>query len=262
VRNFITKMAVRHALLKPAPRLISSADGNLDVKVVVASFAKEWRADFRITGLHQRGFLAVTVGKDNERYDCVIPFSRCRGISLRFRFWYRNTEAFYDGVLAYIWGMVSFEAARAELRRSRHQKNYNRSLKIREDRTDVLQEIVDEHLRRVSRDGAPILQDTRIDRLEVAALLYGEELWGHPKHNEIISRLDLVIDSLVESGELKSEQNRVIVQGKAVTTIASRIEEDRKHKDQVQYNASIKFLTFGLLFVSAVQAAITWYKSG
>lgn len=257
---WLKKIAVRHALLKPAPQWVSSSDPKLDAKAVLASFQKDFRPEYRVIGLEPQGFSAVTVGQSDERYRCSIPYSRSTDIKLKFRHWFRHTEAVYDTPLSYFWGVFSFEALRAEIRSTLRQASYNRSLKLREDRTDVLQAIVDEHLRRRSRSNAPVFEEVRIDRLEVANLLYGAELWGHPKHTEILARLDLVIDSLIDSNDLSSHQSRVTVNGKAVATIAARIEEDRRHRDQVNYNSAITRLTFGLLSVSAIQLVVTWIK--
>jgi hypothetical protein len=141
------------------------------------------------------------------------------------------------------------------------QSRYNKSLRVRDDRTEILQVVVDEHLRRRSINGAPILGNVEIDKFDVFQLLYGERVWGHPRNDELFARLDLMVDSLIVSGDLREENSRIIVSGRSLETLTSNVAEDRKHRDQVGYNKAIKWLTFGLLVTAIAQVVLAFLKS-
>lgn len=255
------KYVIMHALKKPAPNRISLGDASLDAKAVLVGFNSPTSIEYRILGTTTHAFIASYLSEERERTDCAIPFNSSKGMYLTIRYWYRGVELKYNSSIHYIWSMVTYEAWRIDIKNRFRQIYYNRSLKIRSDRTEILQVIVDEHLRRRSQDGAAALAEVRIDRLEVAQLLYGDGIWGHPRHPEILARLDLIIDSLVDSGDLSADQSRLIVKGKAIASIASRVEEDRRHKDQVEYNNSIKWLTLLLLIAAVAQVLVAYFNN-
>lgn len=255
------KYVIKHALRKPAPETISPGDPNLDAKAVFIGFTGPNSIDYRILEIEDNAYIAEYLDKAGERRDCAIPLNLSKGMSLTIRYWYRSVEMTYNSALHYSWSMLTREAFRIEFINKLRQFYYNKSLKIRNDRTEVLQAVVDEHLRRRSREGAAVFGEVRIDRLDVVQLLYGYALWGHPHHADIIARLDLIIDSLIDSGDLKADHSKVIVTGKAITSISTRVEEDRRHKDQVAYNKAIQWLTFGLLIAAIAQVLVAYFNN-
>jgi hypothetical protein len=259
--GWFQRQAIRHALKKPAAERFSPGDKNLDAKVVLVGFATANTPEYRLIKIEDNCYSAFAIGSPPENGNCSIPFSASKDMSLTIRHWYRNVEITYKGWFDYFLGTATLIGWRTELFNFISQKNYNRSLKIRDDETEILQAIVDEHLRRRSRDGAPILEQVRIDRFEVVQLVYGEKIWGYPNYEEIAARLDLIIDSLLESKDLEADGHRLIVKGKAVASISSRIQEDRKHRDQRAYNNAIKWLTFGLLLTSLAQVIVAWLNA-
>ncbi len=259
--DWLQRCVIRHALKKPTPERISLSDDKIDAKSVLVGFSGPGSIEYRIVGIERNEFRAYHFGKNSDPLECSIPFNKINGMHLTIRYWYRGEEMKYQSFYRYLWGMVSFEAWRSYVINRFRQIHYNRSLKIRGDRTEVLQVIVDEHLRRRSREGAPVLGEIRIDRWEVLQLVYGEGIWGHPRRAEILARLDLILDSLVDSGDLTCDQSRLIVKGKSVASLSSRVEEDRKHRDQIGYNKAIKWLTGGLLITAIAQVLVAYIKS-
>jgi hypothetical protein len=261
VMSWFQRYVIRHALKKPTPERISSSDDRIDAKSVLVGFSGPGSIEYRVVGIGKNEFRAYHFEKNGDPLECAIPFSRVNGMHLTIRYFYRGDEIKYQSASRYIWGMMSFEAWRNRVVNKFRQIHYNRSLKIRGDRTEVLQVIVDDHLRRRSREGAPVLGEIRIDRWEVLQLVYGTGIWGHPRRAEISARLDLIVDSLVDSGDLTADQSRLIVKGKSVASLSSRVEEDRKHRDQIGYNKAIKWLTGGLLITAIAQVLVAYIKS-
>lgn len=258
--GFLQRYVIEHALKKPAPLWISMGASNLDAKAVLVGFKGPLAIEYRIEAVSLHGYTASYLERGHERCECVIPFRLSNGMNLTIRYWYRGVELKFHNVYTYVWGMVTCEAWRREIRNKFQQVYYNRSLKIRDDRAEILQIIVDEHLRRRSRENAPLFEEIRIDRMEVAQLVYGERIWSHPRHSEILVRLDLIIDSLVDDGDLSAEHSRLLVKGRSIASISSRIEDDRRHKDQVAYNKSIKWLTFGLFIAAVAQVFVAFFN--
>lgn len=259
--SFFQKAVIRHALTKIPPNEFSLSDGKADYKAVSVYFSPNLKPQYRILEIGDNYMTARCVDDQNWRHDCCIHFSATKGLKIKVRHWYHSIDTTYNGVLDYIWGTITFHSRRTELWSVLRQRIYNRSLKIRDDSTEVLQLIVDEHLRRKSREGAPIMEDIRFRRFEMAELVYGIDIWGHPKRNGISARLDLIIDSLIASKDLRTENHFVSVSGQAVATISMRAADDRKHRDQVRYNRAIIGLTFALVVVGTMQLVATFLSA-
>ncbi|WP_147335608.1 hypothetical protein [Pseudotabrizicola alkalilacus] len=255
------RCAVKHALKKPANDWISSTDKDLDVKAVLVSFSNDKQNEYRITEVNEKFYSALRIYEPSARYQCSIPFKLTNGTHLMIRHWYHDTEIRYGSALEYFWGTFSFFHLRHDLIMRFQKQKFIRSLKLRENRHDVLQALVDEHIRRGSKEVAPAFDQVRIDRLDVVSLLYTDNVWEHPKISEIITKLDLVIDSLIASGDLDQHQDQLTVKGKSIASIASHIEDDRRHNDQLSYNKWIRNLTLVIACATMAQALVAFSSS-
>lgn len=259
--GMLQKFAIWHALKKPAGATIVLGDGENDVEAVFVGFGNGPMREYRLLQAEDKGYVASHLFSNSERFDCCLTYSFCKGLKLNIRHWSGSVEIDYMSASKYLWGTFSLLGKRAALIERFKQSRYDRSLRVRDDRTEILQLVVDEHLRRRSKEGAPVLGTVKIDKMEVFQLLYGERVWGHPRSEELFARLDLIVDSLIVSGDLREEDHRLIVSGKSVETISSNVAEDRKHRDQVGYNNAIKWLTVGLLVTAIAQVWVAYSKS-
>jgi hypothetical protein len=79
---------------------------------------------------------------------------------------------------------------------------------------------------------------------------------NHPNSASEKARLQLHLDSLATSGELKKDSDQYFVQGKALKTLEQHEENDRRHKDATRIQRGILLLTFIIALAGAVQAKL------
>ena len=90
--------------------------------------------------------------------------------------------------------------------------------------------------------------------------LYSDRWVFHPDKDQHISYGRLLLDSLVESGDLKKVEVSYCLSPKALLTIASYEEEERKHRDSLRQQRALSWLTFALVTVGAIQLVLQWLK--
>ena len=65
----------------------------------------------------------------------------------------------------------------------------------------------------------------------------------HPSFDILHKKLDLYLESLVESGELKKVNDEFVVTGNAISTIEKYEEEERRHTEAVKLQRKMFWLT-------------------
>jgi hypothetical protein len=78
----------------------------------------------------------------------------------------------------------------------------------------------------------------------------------HPSGNEAQKKLELYLDSLEYTGELKKIDYQYVVTGLGVATIEKYEKEDRKHAEFVTLQRILVALTFFLVIVGLLQAGV------
>jgi len=78
----------------------------------------------------------------------------------------------------------------------------------------------------------------------------------HPKGNEVETKLDLYLDSLVDTGEISKPNTEYVVNGKAINTIEAYEQAERRHQDNVKSQKRMILLTFILATLALVQSGI------
>lgn len=142
---------------------------------------------------------------------------------------------------------------RLEVFRNRFQQNrFNRQRLVRHERIAILRVITEESLKR---------RDYRVSSVTLAANLYSNRVFFHPHREQLLNYCSLLLDSLVESGDLTLQNHTYGLSPGALQTIAAHEEEDRRHQDMLSQQRAVKWLTFALIFVGLLQAYAGW-KSG
>ena len=81
----------------------------------------------------------------------------------------------------------------------------------------------------------------------------------HPQKGEILRHHVLLLDSLVESGELKKENHGYKVTGKALATLSEFEKEQQKHHDNLNAARTAHSLTKALILVGVLNGVIQLY---
>lgn len=78
----------------------------------------------------------------------------------------------------------------------------------------------------------------------------------HPNGESVRNRLELYLDSLVDTGELKKMNGDYHLTGHALSLIEERSEQERKHKQGIKIQQLITLLTFITALLTIVQTGL------
>jgi hypothetical protein len=128
------------------------------------------------------------------------------------------------------------------------QSSYQIVTSIRADRVEVLAAVLDKRLNDNSFDY--VLGNDTVTSEGLMVKMFGRRVLNHSDGGRISSKIDLILKSLVESGDLEPVGEHAFrPRGQAITTISQAATEDRRHR-------AITWLTAALVFVGLL--AVDW----
>lgn len=130
------------------------------------------------------------------------------------------------------------------------QSRYQIMTPIRAERLDVLKAVLDKRLN--DNDYEYILENDTVNSQQVMVKLFGPRVLNHAEGGRISSRIDLILKSLVESGDIeRAGDDSFRPLGRAITTVSQAETDDRRHRDT-------RRLTLAAIFFAAM--AVDWGK--
>ena len=117
------------------------------------------------------------------------------------------------------------------------------------DRIMLLQVLVNEYVHQ-----SPQKTHTGVTCEEVIDLLYGTLWYKHIKNEDFRRKVFLLLQSLVITEEIKFNDKKYYIQGKAISTIVSWESEDKREKQQIRIQRNISRL---MLVITASTLMIT-----
>ncbi|MDE9613083.1 hypothetical protein NFK58_12215 [Citrobacter portucalensis] len=117
------------------------------------------------------------------------------------------------------------------------------------DRIMLLQVLVNEYVHQ-----SPQKTHTGVTCEEVIDLLYGTLWYKHIKNEDFRRKVFLLLQSLVITEEIKFNDEKYYIQGKAISTIVSWESEDKREKQQIRIQRNISRL---MLVITASTLMIT-----
>lgn len=175
--------------------------------------------------------------------------------------WYRRIDLRTFGTRSFIFNELTFRAFWRNLREIVLQNQYNRSFRLRQERQDVLRELLERSIS-FSKNANRIDPFTaKKSALEWFFDIHGERAAQHPEYNEHSLRFKALLQSLVASNDLKEEDHKISVAPLSFVSLANFELEERRHQDQLSTNRRIASLTAVLVLIAAAQAAIEFTSS-
>lgn len=190
---------------------------------------------------------------NGERYadDHSIEIADLEEGKLRVTHYYGLAEvaysSIYDVAMNYLTKYVYVKIHLYRHISSAHQYFFNKKKLVTKKRMELLQFMMGDQLDR-EHDG--------ISSLELMTKLYSINWVLHPSGDEQQGKLELYLESLVDSGELKNINHEYVVTGKAISTIEKYEEEERRHTEAVKLQKKMVSLTVLLAFVAIVQSGV------
>lgn len=135
------------------------------------------------------------------------------------------------------------------------QKRFNRQPLIRAERMELLQYLVERSIQKPTE---------KFDPLFLGMQLYSRKWFYHPGKDEHKEHLKLLLESFVESGELKRKDGGYVLSGKALETLSNHDLEQQKHQDNIATAKVGNNLTWAIVIVGllGIGAQLTMWVFG
>jgi hypothetical protein len=97
-------------------------------------------------------------------------------------------------------------------------------------------------------------RDASISSVGLLSEIYSMRAFLHPDQTELQNYCELLLNSLVASGDLESERGSYKIKPQALVTLSQWEEDNRRHKDNVNQQWWIKVFTLALVLTAGIQA--------
>jgi hypothetical protein len=156
-------------------------------------------------------------------------------------------DSIYDLAFHYITRLFYLKIRIFRYLEATHQYFFNKRKLITKKRMELLEFMMNDQLDR---------QHNGIEIIDLMTKLYSMNWVLHPSADEQHRKLELYLDSLVESGELRNINHEYVVTGRAISTLERYEEEERRHSEAVKLQRKMVSLTILLVIMAMVQAGL------
>jgi hypothetical protein len=221
------------------------------VNCYVVALDREGSPFFVATGYSDQTLTGVMWDGHSYANDCSLGLQELENGKLRVTHYYGLSEVTYDNIYDIVWHYITkLVYLKIHLYRhisSTHQYFFNKRKLVTKKRMALLQFMMDDQLDR-THDG--------ISLLDLMTKLYSISWVLHPSGDEEQKKLELYLNSLVASEELRKVNDEYVVTGKAISTIEKYEEEERRHTEAVKLQKMMVVLTIILALVAIVQSGL------
>ena len=190
---------------------------------------------------------------DGERYadDGSVSIDEFNNGEIRITHYYGLSEVIYSNLYELTWNYL-FRIVYLKIHvyryiNSAHQYFFNKKKLITKKRMELIQFMMNDQLDR-ERQGIGVI--------ELMTKLYSIKWVLHPSADEQQNKLELYLDSLVDSGDLRKVSTEYVVTGKSISTIEKYEEEERRHSEAVKLQKKMVSLTILIAFVAIIESGI------
>jgi hypothetical protein len=188
---------------------------------------------------------------DEPRVDASLPNAQIARLSFKIIHHYREfTITTSSPALFIVQRLVGLPFFAAWKQRTA-QLLFNRRRLARQDRIAVLRHIFDRTVER---------SDYRTSSIDLPGNIYGTRFWGRDDHDSHLSYYQIVLDSLLESGDLRRVEHSYVLSPKAVATLDAYETQQERHRDNVGIQRTIAFVTFVLAILATAQVGTTVWQ--
>lgn len=180
-----------------------------------------------------------------------LTWTELRDKDLRISHYYGTSEITYTSIYRYLWNKVTkliyFRIHSHRLIDNVDQFLFNKRELSTKQRIELLQFMFEDQIKR---------NHDCIGIIDLMTKLYSIKWVLHPTRNEQQKRLELYLDSLVESQDVKKINDQYVVTGKAISTLEKYVIEERKHLETVKLQKKMFWLTLILATMAIIQAGL------
>lgn len=250
---------LRHLLKKKCPYSIPrSGEGAEEVDCFNVFLFRTDKPYMVLTEVHDNEISGKLWSPGSGYGDVVtINIKDIHEYEIRITHHYGLYDTKYIGLLNYcLTGFTRFDELKCKFYRWREttkQFFYNRKQLATFDRIEILRALIE---LKIFGHGDNFMA------MDILTHLYSMRWVAHPESDFLETRIQLFVDSFVESGELsKIDGCHYSVTGKAINTLSQYEEQERRHNENKKLQKRMLCLTIAIVGVGILQAAITLYKN-
>jgi len=180
-----------------------------------------------------------------------VPIEDIESYELRIIHYYGlatiNYDSIFDVAFHYVTKLAYFKIRVIRYLESTHQFFFNKRKLITKKRMELLEFMMNDQLDR---------EHNGIGIIDLMTKLYSINWVLHPSADEQQQKLELYLESLVESEELLNINHEYVITGRAISTLERYEEEERRHFETVKLQRGMVLLTILLVFMTMVQAGL------
>lgn len=180
-----------------------------------------------------------------------LPVHEIKNYQLRITHYYGLAEIVYTNILNFAWHRISgWVYAKVHYKQQAYKLSqfaFNRKKLLTKKRIELIQFMIEDQIQRDHKG---------ISTLDLMTKLYSLHWVLHPDSKYQEEKLELYLDSLVNSGDLERVNGEYVVQGKAINTLEAYQEEERRHRESVRIQRRIVALTLFIAIFALVQTGI------
>jgi hypothetical protein len=248
---FIRRVAIRTALRKPAPGRIPRSmprATTVDCYVVTLSGPDEEWSVLVEAMVHETVNGQWLNGDSYDGEVALLPEAEAAA-KFQCTHFLGPYEFKYESPLKFVFHQWFRIPQIAVLRDRVEQYQFNRRHLVRRDRIEILRYLYETRLENASRE---------VSSVSLATKLYTNRVFFHPDKNKMLNHCRMLLDSLVESGDLQLNGAAYSITSHALTTLSQHEEEDRRHRDMLSQQRGLKWITVALIAVGLLQAYLSW----
>lgn len=265
-RTYIARLAIRKALKRNAPDRIprtGEAGRQADFFSVLLSFPVTPPLEVLLDEINDSSIAGRAWNSDRFESECVLRNELLERENVSFQRYYGLHDIEYRSAASLLFFELIRWPAIIALTERLTQFVFNLRTPVRSDRIQLLKALVDDCLTDAEMNHGFVRPQYRgASAARMIEVLYGRRMYSHPKFRRRHPEVQLMLESLIASGDAELVDGRYRATGKAFWTILD-LEEDRRHSDTVAQNRRLAVFTFWLVIVGLLQvgAALISFSS-
>jgi hypothetical protein len=237
--------------MRPAPdRIPRSGNATRGVNCTVATVSHDdgaWALLVSSTSKH--GISGRILENGSFDAACSAPWRVLENAKFEFLRFVGPYEFRHHSIVRFLFAETFGIYRFAILKDRTEQYFFNRTRLARAERIGILKALLERTLGQREYTASPVTLMTN---------LHSSRWVFHPEHEKLLAYYKLLLDSLVASGDLIVDGIAYRISPKALGTLASAEEDDRRHSDSISQQRALKWLTVALVLIGAVQAYMTY----
>lgn len=251
-RPLFKRAAIRWALKYPPPKKHTMLEDDPPDPYHFFIYLRDRAGDrkYIVQGMDAEGLSGLWFENTSAKGEArKVSNIELRDYRVEFLHFFPGYSVRYDGTGTFFWALTTLYPWRHAIWDRIAQKFFNRRPLVRFNRIAVLRFFIDRTLKKA---------DFKVTEISLLSLMFSNRYVAHPEHEETERYYTMIMDSLVETGELDKDQAYYFLKAKAFSTVHQHEESEQRHSDMVRQQTVLASLTAALVFVGLLQAYITW----